>query len=337
MRRTLAIAILLALVACTRAVVPMATQTSPQEPTSTPLVEPSPTPHPTATPFPVGPGDVESQASEVPEATSTPIRVNPGLSFSLIVREIGEIPAYDRDDWRHWIDEDGDCQNARGEVLIGESRVPVSFDGCRVVSGDWLGLYTDTVVTSASSLDIDHMVPLSNAHRSGGWTWDSDKKREYANDLDDPDHLIAVTAGANRSKGDKGPEEWKPPDATYWCEYAIDWARIKQTWNLSVTQAEFNALVLMVTTCDVPVGLTIATDSGPVAIPSTPTPVQPTVTSTVMLTQPVSNCDPSYPTVCIPRFPPDLDCGEIRFRRFQVTGRDPHGFDRDRNGIGCES
>ncbi len=54
-------------------------------------------------------------------------------------------------------------------------------------------------------------------------------------------------------------------------------------------------------------------------------------------TDPRAGCDPSYPTVCIPRFPPDLDCGEIPFRRFQVVGPDPHEFDRDRDGIGCES
>ena len=49
------------------------------------------------------------------------------------------------------------------------------------------------------------------------------------------------------------------------------------------------------------------------------------------------NCDPSYPDVCIPPPPPDLDCGEIAFRRFAVVGSDPHGFDGDNDGIGCES
>jgi micrococcal nuclease len=49
------------------------------------------------------------------------------------------------------------------------------------------------------------------------------------------------------------------------------------------------------------------------------------------------NCDPSYPTVCIPPKPPDLDCGEISHRNFKVTGSDPHGFDRDNDGVGCES
>jgi micrococcal nuclease len=50
-----------------------------------------------------------------------------------------------------------------------------------------------------------------------------------------------------------------------------------------------------------------------------------------------SNCDPSYPTVCIPPPPPDLDCKDISFRRFKVIGSDPHHFDSDGDGIGCES
>lgn len=49
------------------------------------------------------------------------------------------------------------------------------------------------------------------------------------------------------------------------------------------------------------------------------------------------SCDPSYPDVCIPPYPPDLDCGEIGYSNFRVTGSDPHGFDGDNDGIGCES
>ena len=50
-----------------------------------------------------------------------------------------------------------------------------------------------------------------------------------------------------------------------------------------------------------------------------------------------ANCDDSYVGVCIPPYPPDLDCGEIPFRDFAVRGSDPHGFDRENDGIGCES
>ncbi len=60
------------------------------------------------------------------------------------------------------------------------------------------------------------------------------------------------------------------------------------------------------------------------------TPVPPTLTEEI-------NCDPSYPGVCIPPYPPDLDCGEIQYANFEVMPQDPHGFDRDNDGIGCES
>lgn len=49
------------------------------------------------------------------------------------------------------------------------------------------------------------------------------------------------------------------------------------------------------------------------------------------------SCDPSYPGICIPPNSPDLDCGEISDRRFQVLPPDPHRFDSDHDGIGCES
>ena len=52
---------------------------------------------------------------------------------------------------------------------------------------------------------------------------------------------------------------------------------------------------------------------------------------------PADNCDPSYPTVCIPPPPPDLDCGDIPYRNFTVLPPDPHRFDADNDGIGCES
>ncbi|MCC3600099.1 thermonuclease family protein [Microcoleus sp. PH2017_26_ELK_O_A] len=49
-----------------------------------------------------------------------------------------------------------------------------------------------------------------------------------------------------------------------------------------------------------------------------------------------AGCDSSYPDVCIPPAPPDLNCGDVPHRRFRVVGPDPHGFDRDKDGIGCE-
>lgn len=48
-------------------------------------------------------------------------------------------------------------------------------------------------------------------------------------------------------------------------------------------------------------------------------------------------CEPSYPNVCIPPPPPNLNCPDIAYRDFAVEGDDPHGFDGNADGIGCES
>lgn len=49
-----------------------------------------------------------------------------------------------------------------------------------------------------------------------------------------------------------------------------------------------------------------------------------------------SGCDPSYPTVCIPPPPPDLDCKDVSYKRFKVLPPDPHNFDGNNDGVGCE-
>ena len=93
-------------------------------------------------------------------------------------------------------DEDGDCQDARKEVLISESLIEVTFESARkyrIATGRWYGAFTGTYVEAPGGLDIDHLVPLKNAHDSGGWAWISARREQYANYLGDPGHLIAVT------------------------------------------------------------------------------------------------------------------------------------------------
>ncbi|MFF7551180.1 DUF1524 domain-containing protein [Streptomyces canus] len=67
----------------------------------------------------------------------------------------------------------------------------------------------------ARALDIDHLVPLAEAWESGASTWTAKERETYANDLDDPRALIAVSATSNRSKPDQDPATWTPrPTAT---------------------------------------------------------------------------------------------------------------------------
>ena len=167
------------------------------------------------------------------------------LLFLTPVYSLADCPAYDRKAWKHWIDEDRDCQNARHEVLIEESLSTVGFKtskGCRVVSGSWNDPYSGRTITDASKLDIDHMVPLKEAHESGGHAWDVYRKREYANDLSEPNTLIAVDRGLNRQKGAGDPAEWLPPNQTYHEEYASAWVAVKLKWGLTADAKEIAAL-----------------------------------------------------------------------------------------------
>lgn len=194
---------------------------------------------------------LRSTATPIPPVPTTPSIAISSLTLPIATAR-ADLPAYNRREWLHWTDPDGDCQNTRHEVLIAQSQAAVTFKTerqCQVVSGQWRGMYTNTLVGEAAKLDVDHLVPLKNAHVSGGWSWGADRKRHYANSMHDPDHLIAVTAGANRAKGAKGPEEWRPPNELYWCEYASDWTRVKVTWGLTVTPPEASALEEMLATC----------------------------------------------------------------------------------------
>lgn len=141
---------------------------------------------------------------------------------------------YSRALYEHWTDDDGDCQDTRQEVLIRDSVVPVrlSPDGCRVESGRWIDPYTGATVTHPSDLDIDHLVPLAEAHRSGADTWDESWRRAYANDLLSPLTLVATTASANRSKSDGDPLSWMPGDPRRWCPYVRAWVAVKGRWGL---------------------------------------------------------------------------------------------------------
>jgi hypothetical protein len=141
---------------------------------------------------------------------------------------------YSRSLYEHWIDADADCRDTRQEVLARDSVVPVrlSFDGCRVEAGRWIDPYSGRVFTDPSALDVDHLVPLAEAHRSGADTWSAARRRAFANDLSSPLTLLAVRAGANRSKADGDPLAWMPSDPTRWCAYTRAWMAVKTRWGL---------------------------------------------------------------------------------------------------------
>ena len=85
-------------------------------------------------------------------------------------------------------------------------------------------------------------MPFKEAHQSGAANWSKERKRAYANDLDDPNTLIAVDRRLNRQKGAKDPAEWLPPNHAYQAEYAGAWVAVKLKWGLTADRRELTAL-----------------------------------------------------------------------------------------------
>src|SRR5204863_7684906 len=112
---------------------------------------------------------------------------------------------------------------------------------CAVVAGEWLSSYDGRTTEDPAALDINHVVALAEAWRSGAAAWDDGRRRAFANDLDQPGELVAVTAAANRSKGDHDLASWRPPNRASWCEFGIGWVRTKLKWGLTADRPEVRA------------------------------------------------------------------------------------------------
>lgn len=170
--------------------------------------------------------------------TSSAISALTAIQGISITNENGR--GYSRNLFKHWVDADGDSCNTREEVLIAESRTNAQVDpfGCKVLEGDWFSPYEGKNFTMPGELDIDHVVPLKEAWDSGASEWTASRRQAFANDLSDTRSLIAVSASQNRSKGDKDPSNWIPPNSSYLCTYLSDWIAIKVRWNLSMDQSE---------------------------------------------------------------------------------------------------
>jgi len=193
---------------------------------------------------------IELPSVEAPAKSIEPEPVD--ILAGIVIAPESHADSYDRrKQWGDWIDADGDCQNTRAEVLIAESTQEPEWKNsrsCAVVRGRWACPFTGKVFEVANALDIDHLVPLHNAHLSGAWAWTNEQRRAYANDLDFADHLVAVERRANRQKGDRGPEAWLPSENVCW--YVRTWTTIKREWKLTMTQAEAAAVVDVEKKCD---------------------------------------------------------------------------------------
>jgi hypothetical protein len=123
---------------------------------------------------------------------------------------------------------------------------------CNVVKGTLHDPYTGRDVAYdesvySGSVQIDHILALSLAWRSGAEQWDKAKRVQFANDQ--RLNLLAVDGRANAGKGDSGPDEWLPVNAAYRCTYARKWTQVAYTYRLHVTPAAYDSLALLLEHC----------------------------------------------------------------------------------------
>ncbi|MGW3891620.1 HNH endonuclease family protein [Micromonospora chokoriensis] len=166
---------------------------------------------------------------------------------ALTVAAQGSSSGYSRDLFPHWITVSGSC-NTREQVLKRDGTSVVVDSSCAATSGRWYSPYDGATWTAASDVDIDHVVPLAEAWRSGANSWTTSRRQSFANDLSRP-QLIAVTDNVNQSKGDQDPSTWQPPLSSYRCTYSKMWITVKYTWGLTLQSSEKSALQSMLNTC----------------------------------------------------------------------------------------
>ncbi|MCW6005407.1 HNH endonuclease family protein [Micromonospora sp. CPCC 205371] len=185
---------------------------------------------------------VQAAPPNIPSYATAVSRLN-----ALTVAAESHQSTYDRDLFPHWITVTGSC-NTREQVLKRDGSGVTVDSACYPTSGSWRSPYDGATWTNPADVDIDHMVPLSEAWASGAWAWTTSRRQTYANDLGGPE-LWAVTDNVNQSKGDQDPATWQPSVASFRCTYARAWIQVKWYYSLSVDSAEKSALTGMLGTC----------------------------------------------------------------------------------------
>lgn len=225
---------------------PSPSATDPASPSASSSVSASATAQSTSTP------------TGTPSASSVPVA---GTALDLLgtleVKPASSNGKYDRDLFGDpWEDIDGNGCDTRNDMLLRDlEEITVQADECTVILGTIVDPYSGKTVNFDKSkgggggLDIDHVIALSAAFRTGGEAWNSEKKLQFAND---PLNLITSASGPNRAKGDKDASEWLPATAgnpAYNCIYVARQVAVKAKYGSWVTQAESDAMRTVLNTC----------------------------------------------------------------------------------------
>ncbi|MUL43476.1 HNH endonuclease [Streptomonospora sp. PA3] len=162
----------------------------------------------------------------------------------------GSGAGYEREEFgSSWIDADGNGCPTRHDVLARDLRRTRVADDCTVLRGVLEDPYTgeriEFTAEDPMEVQIDHVVPLALAWRTGAREWDGDTRVAFAND---PGNLIAADGPANQSKGDSGPGEWRPYPP-FRCSYAVTYIGVIDEYGLWLPPDDHAALGAMLRTC----------------------------------------------------------------------------------------
>jgi hypothetical protein len=133
------------------------------------------------------------------------------------------------------------------KTFVHTSRCPQA-----VASGTLRDPYTNATVAFArgnqvgAAVQIDHIVPLAFAWDMGARDWSDALRKRFAND---PANLLAVGGKANQDKGDLPPGEWMPPNAGFWCQYALQFIEVARGYRLAVDEATARELQNAAASC----------------------------------------------------------------------------------------
>ncbi|WP_007518065.1 HNH endonuclease family protein [Pseudofrankia saprophytica] len=173
---------------------------------------------------------------------------------TLQVQPLSTEKKYDRDEFgTAWKDVDHNSCDTRNDILHRDLRsVTVGKnDDCIVLSGELSDPYTNRIIRfnrgrDSSAVQIDHVVALADAWRTGAYAWTDDVREAFAND---PQNLLAVDGPTNIDKSDQDASEWLPPAKGYQCSYVARQVGLKARYHLWVTQAEADAMRGVLSTC----------------------------------------------------------------------------------------
>ncbi|USR78819.1 HNH endonuclease family protein [Arcanobacterium pinnipediorum] len=167
------------------------------------------------------------------------------LIEAISTRSTTPIPEYNRTEFGPaWSDVDHNGCDTRNDVLardLDDVEFKPGTHNCIVMRGDFIEPYTGLHTSfqrgqhTSTLIQIDHVVALADAWRSGAWSWPAHKREQFAND---PLNLLAVDCDQNQDKGSANAAQWLPENRSFHCSYVTQQLRVKAKWGLSMTQRE---------------------------------------------------------------------------------------------------